>query len=255
MRIIAYDSAIENLGICVVEFDPLWRDNIITLMKSDTDIWKKIEELDKLLSKVINILWLNVIDLVPDDGKTDHIQKTELLKTVMYAIDKMVGPFDIVLIEKQMTPNDKTRSMSAQISSHYCGYGGIKIIEKVGKKKKIKAKSRAISKCSHITYASKKFAIESIDKMAGPKVIMIGPSLKNQYDLDKTAPYSLFAMKYASNYTANKAHAEHQFRHFLNTMGRTDIIEELHNIQKIAKNKVADIADSFMMIYAYIIGM
>ena len=253
-RILAYDSAIENLGICLVEYDTQWRIKVAALMqtKDEGKIWSKLEELDKILSKIINIVWLNVVDLLPDDGKTNHIQKTNLLKTILHAVDKTVGKVDVVLIENQMTPNDKTRSMSAQISNHYCGYGGIELCEKVGKKKKVKTKDKVQSTCEKITYASKMFPIHFVDKVNGPEVIMVGPSLKNKYDLDAHMPYSSFAMKYASNYTANKEHAVHNFKYFLHSMGFVNIINELDSIKTLAKNKIADIADSFMMIYAWL---
>ena len=52
-------------------------------------------------------------------------------------------------------------------------------------------------------------------------------------------------MKYSTNYKANKEHAVFNFKYFLNIMKKADILDNINN-------KISDIADAFMMTYAWL---
>jgi len=77
-------------------------------------------------------------------------------------------------------------------------------------------------------------------------VIIIGAALKNRIYTCEEGKYSRFAAKYASSYTANKAHAKFNFRKIEDTFGST-----------IPPSKPAlrgHIADSFMQVLGHLMN-
>jgi hypothetical protein len=66
------------------------------------------------------------------------------------------------------------------------------------------------------------------------------------YPIDKSPDgnYDKFIEKHIRNYEANKAHSVHHFLHYLKAFGLLDII-------KNCPNKLDDLADAFMMAYAW----
>ena len=247
MLILSFDCAIKNLGICLIEFDNYWYNKVNVILKSDILNIDKLKKIDIVLSNIINIKWINVIDLIPDKRITDHVDKTYLLKSMLLSVDKTLskyGNIDIVLVEYQMAPNDKCRAISAQIVYHYSGYGGIDVnLKKSSKKSSIKSSIKSLNKHS-ITYANAMYPMEYID-ISKKEVYVVGPSLKNKFDLCIDGRYCNFAMKYSTNYKANKEHAVFNFKYFLNIMKKADILDNINN-------KISDIADAFMMTYAWL---
>lgn len=77
-------------------------------------------------------------------------------------------------------------------------------------------------------------------------VMLVGPSLKNKVSVSSEGAYSNFTSKYASNYSANKAHAKYNFMQIEKIFGTS-----------IPETKPASlrghIADSFMQVLGYLI--
>ena len=109
-----------------------------------------------------------------------------------------------ILLEYQMGPNDKSRTVASQILEHYspidmnftnyCSDNSIEAIVKGGKD--------AIKEIANNNFLhnNKIFDIE-----------IVGPSLKNKINFDKEKPLSFFINKYAKLYDANKAHSKSNF--------------------------------------------
>ena len=91
MKILSFDCANRSLAVCCVN-----------------------------LQEKIKLNMIKVIDVTKQD-KVDTIQRTHLLKQCLVNIDKEIGDVkpDIVLVEYQMSANDKSRCVSNQIVYHY----------------------------------------------------------------------------------------------------------------------------------------
>ena len=123
-----------------------------------------------------------------------------------------------ILIEYQMGPNNKSNNIFSQIIYHYssCDMG---------------------FKNSLLDYENNK-----LEKKC--TVEIIGPSLKNKINLDKTLTYQYFIEKYAKTYDANKKHSIANMKYWLKTKNAEKMIEN------IKSKNLDDIADSITMTLA-----
>ena len=274
MLILGFDTAIKNLGICLIEFDDQYAkkfevhiQELMELYDSDTDgffvralsILKKIHE---TVANVIKIRWMNVLDIYPDRiVKTiNKIETTKRLKTLLCTMDEQLPEPDLVLIEYQMKQNDITRLMSAQILYHY---SDIEVVEyklkgkttksaKVAKSAKATKNNKTNSNMSSstsppniITYGLEKYSLKTPSiKNNNIECSIVGCSVKNTNYFCEEGKYENFIVKY-SNYVANKAQTNFNFKYFMDKMGYDCLSKKINN-------KTTDIADTFMMIIGYI---
>lgn len=242
VKIIAgFDCAIKNLGICYIEYNDEWKNDIDSVGMALVNLYKQahtfdnelfmtkaiviINRLNDILNSIIKIIYLNVIDLVPGvpSKKATMLQRTKSLKALLHALDKKIKP-DIVLIEYQMRQNDISRAISHQILYHYADFDNCDV--------KCFVKSDQIDLQSNI--------VKNIEAE------LCGTTIKNSYALTEKGEYTNFIERY-TNYTANKKHTDFNFKYFIKLFA-PDRYDEIMNL----KNKTNDIADAFMMIFGWL---
>jgi hypothetical protein len=204
---------------------------------------------------------MNVLDLYPDRKvKTiDKIDTTRRLKTLLCTMDEQLPKPDLVLIEYQMKQNDITRLMSAQILYHYSDVEIVDYKVKAAKPKVSKAAKPKVSKAAkpkkvaavaaaepaNITYGLEKYSLATPNLTNNNiKCDIVGCSVKNTNYFCDEGKYENFIVKY-SNYVANKAQTNFNFKYFIERM-------EYDCLEKKINNKTTDIADAFMMIIGYV---
>ena len=217
MYILGIDCANKSLAISIVEV------NIEAFVPTSGSVEERLRHLQEYVDNKIKICYINLFDLIP--GKkvrdTSSEYRTRRLKAVLYAIDCVArgfGKIDLVLIEYQMSHNDKSRDISAKLLYHF---------------------SNVCSEFSSIYPVS-----VPLMPVLYSSALIVGPSLKQKVSFAPHLKYSLFCEKYCSNYTANKAHSKANFIHF------AAIFE--YDITAIPKKNIDDVADSFMMIVGYL---
>ena len=245
MIIYSYDCAIKNLGFCCIEIDDLWKDKIsvqieeIKKIRETSNISKKvfIKKADTALQNILKILngsfkliYVNTFNLIKDK-KVKEVKYTDIakkLKYLLHSIDAQLPTPNYILIENQMSPNDKARGILRYLEDHYLP------LEKPE---------------DEIQFAIKDYPLNFIDvpdaKNAVRKnIVCINPNLKNCYSIDKSdnGKYSYYIRKY-SNYTANKKHTTHNFKYYMEKTGNSKKIK--------TKTKLDDAADAFMMAYSW----
>ena len=243
MIIISFDCAIKNLGICCIDYDEKWQDKLTNIYNELINLYEELDKidiinkdnmvnniknivlkLDYVLNNIIKIIWCNVIDLIPDKKVYNNpIEQSKKLKYILNNLDEQLPLPDLVLIEHQMKINDITRTMSNQIIYHYMDPGN-----------------------NDISFGIKEYSFNLknnlTNKLSPDKIKLVGPALKNTIKLYKQGGYENFIVKYANNYTANKNHCDNNFKQF---------IRLFYPLLKLPK-KTNDIADAFMMAFAYI---
>lgn len=245
MIIFSFDCAIKNLGFCCIEIDDQWRIKVSKIINDLYDLYGNIgnmskdaflqksydiiKQVDQVLKNMFKLHFANTIDLI-SDKKMKEVKYSDIFKSLKYTLEclnRQLPKPDVVLIETQMSINDKARGISRYIEDMY---------------------SEVEIPDEKITFAIKEFPLISFDIYDSPtkKVQCINPVLKNSYsvDLSPKGDYSAFISKY-SNYDANKKHTEYNFRYYMNKTGRGKML-------KGVPNKLDDVSDAFMMAYAWL---
>ena len=239
MHIISYDIASKSLAISIIYFNKNWKSELKTKRDSYNSNISKLDnpidickytinyllEIDKLASELINLIYVDIIDLIPGEKLKDTtaILRTSRLKSYLKAIDKKLVDLNddiIVLLEYQMGPNDKSRNVCSQILYHY---------------------SDSDSNFSNVNI------IDKPNNLHKYKIEILGPSLKNKINFIKETPYSYYTRKYTKLYDANKNHSKENFIYWINKNKMT------HMIKNIKKKNLDDIADSFNMAFAWLL--
>jgi len=238
MLILGIDVATKSMGIALLKYDVDWEKKIQTVFvennkKSETfeeasrKTIKICDEVVNILNNTLQILFLDVVDLIPKQKMkgVDVFLVARRLKKYLNDLEKKIDEQCQVLLEYQMGPNDKSRGVCAQLVYHFAGldsgYDSYNIKEKKEKKEKEKHKN--------------KYTVE-----------IVGPSLKNKHDLDKEKTLAFFRNKYVKSYDANKKHSIHNLKTWLDTFGKGDMFKKYK-----AKHR-DDVADAFNMCIAWL---
>jgi len=240
MRILSFDCAVENMGVCLINHNENYRDELKAAAVSLTGLLSAVDEyeletflqlltdylteIDRVLNSVFAIEWFNVINLIPGKKikEVPIVERTRRLKQLLNELDRNLPAPDVVLIEYQMKLNDISRLQSSQIMYHYVDESD-----------------------SDIKYAVGGFSFSGVSLVSKPRVVeLVGASLKNVYCFSADGEYSNFIVKYV-NYTANKKHTAYNFKHYLDVFGGGDVLVGV-------KNKINDISDAFMMAYGWL---
>ena len=149
---------------------------------------KFLIELNKLLDSVIDIRYLDVINLL-NDRKTKNvniIDRSVCLKTKLLYIDSLLSKSNqtTVVIEYQMNCNDKSRTIYNQLIYHYS--------------------------CIN------KFIVK-----------VIAPAFKNKIYFSEELKHNKFLQIYRSNYIANKKHTSANFIYFMNVFDKSELISHI----------------------------
>jgi hypothetical protein len=245
MRILSIDPANKSLAISIIDFNSNWESDLDAIRINYSEqyvdavgVMEKIEVLlarthavTSLLDNLFSLKYINVFDLLP--GQKVNNTSTELrlsrLKGVITYVKKInssLEPFshiDHVLVEKQMS--QKNMEVSSALIYAFTEPNFSFIGE------------------------SKHFQVSNnlLEPTVTTTVNIVGASLKSKVYFGSAGHIQNFRKKYMGNYTANKAHAKYNFLEWINSKNIMNIIKG------IPKKNIDDIADSFLMAYAWCI--
>jgi len=250
MRLLGIDCATKSLAVSIVDFNLNWSLDLSKIQKKytrrfekakteeekTTVLLKRIKAVESLWDNLFILRYVNVFDLLPGvalKGAPIELKMSRLKAALHYVncINKKMEPYlpiNKVLVEYQMSANDKSRTISNALvyaftePDHNFTFSG-KYLNLVGD-----------SSSTSLQTASQ-----------GSTVEMVGPALKSKVYFGAAGKMSNFRKKYMSNYTANKAHAKHNFKEWISMHECSEIIEG------IPKSNLDDVADSFLMTYAW----
>jgi len=258
--IVAFDCAVQDIGVSCVRVNTKWNVKFYKyllilqqhLQKYSDNLQDAINTARKLhdiIDSYIEILYINVINLIPECANiknTTLYEQTKRLKTFLCALDSTLPKINTVLIEFQMKQNDIARRISHQMLYHYseCANIEIKFTPKIIKKTNY-------SPGDYIAYALNdyplvKHARDTEQHEHKPVNYIIPCSIKNKFAFCAAGEYQNFISRY-SNYTANKKHTTYNFLYWLSVF-KPSIVSKLKKIKKIN-----DVADAFMMTYGWIL--
>jgi len=247
MHILSYDVASKSLAVSILYYNDKWKTEIQDLQKQFYDevktkkkslnicrcVLKYLTKINKILKNIIFPIFLDVVDLVPNQKvkETTVILRSARLKSYLNFMDSYIKNLHItdsipVLLEYQMGPNDKSRNVGSQLLYHYSALDfGYKSSTTETTTPDGAQESKNEAKCIY-------------------SVEIVGPTLKNKINLDK--PYSFYAAKYVKAYDANKAHSRDNFIYWMKYIDKTDMYKS------IKKKNIDDIADSVNMTLAWV---
>ncbi len=287
MLIYCFDCAIENMGVCVIEFNEQWRtqlyayndeliskmhklkglgnDNVDSVSLALQEIQEVLKNIDQTLKTILTIKYMNVIDLISERyvDEVDILERTMYVKKFMSIIDQTLINMtpDVVLIEYQMNMNDITRLISAQIAYHYMTDCNVILEHKKKDLRKTRKKNvNFIPRKGVFTYGMQnEYALiqnvkeenevkESVKDTCKPRIELISCALKNRFHIAPDGQYQHFIGRYSTSYLDNKHHTAYNFLYFVQKFGG-DI--EKRAIESM-RNKCDDIADAFMMGFSWL---
>jgi hypothetical protein len=139
MIIISIDVATKSLAVAVLRYNNVGQeiDDLInkstecsgTLSHRISSMLDSVEKSIDLVDNSIKLLHLEVVNLIGDKRlkDTDAVYRAKRLREYLESLDKVIKPVlsgnTRVLVEYQMGPNDKSRSVSSQLVYHFSGYG------------------------------------------------------------------------------------------------------------------------------------
>lgn len=267
MYILSFDIASKSLAVSFILFDCNYMEKMHKCINEISKLHQKIKHIDcntpieyiytilndikqqlfnytSIINNIIKPIFLDVVDLIPEKKIKDMtvITRANRLKSYINYIDKLVyseikkdnnnllNTVNIkVLLEYQMGPNDKSRNVCSQILYNYSNID-----------------DHDFKSCNFTQLTSQYDKTPKTIKDISYSVDIVGPSLKNKIDLDKTMDYCFFLNKYKNKYNANKKHSSYNFllwmeRHSFKYM-----------VENIPKKNIDDIADAFIMTLAWI---
>lgn len=233
MKILGLDCGTKNLGFAVVEFEHMWKTKLeqVVQLRESGKLAEHAQSLLQLYKNLLQLKHAGKFDLLPNQKMREStaLERAARLKGVLTQMDSQFGPFDLVLVEYQMGPNNKAQDISSQIIMHYStpDFNNTAI--------DVVANSKSTSGKQNNEQNNK-------TKLSTIKIKIVGPSLKNSIWIGADGEYINFIRKYNNTYTANKAHTVYNFETYC----------KLFDVQlaKIKKSDMRDAADAFMMILA-----
>lgn len=123
MKVLSFDCANRSLAVCYLDINEnFFKEMSLTLLKKESDTKEKIIS---LVDNYAIIHILKVFDLTKGN-KCDTVERTNKLKRCLFELDELIASnetkenkIDTVLVEYQMSANDKSRCVSQQILYHY----------------------------------------------------------------------------------------------------------------------------------------
>jgi hypothetical protein len=242
MLIFSFDSAVKNMGVSIVKINQLELSDELRfkmcLNRKGKNINNDLEDLisiyktlSSLLDSIVKIEWTQVINLL--DTKTIYNLFDE--QKIEQKIDQKIEKLD-----KKIEPSSKKKNPLGTLLERTRGLKlllnlldskfSIPDIVLVEYQMKQNDCSKNISSQVLYHYDNSHTHLE-----------VVGPSLKNTLAFSEELKYGNFIMKY-SNYTANKKHSVGNYNYF---------IKVFPSNQMSNSKKKDDIADAFIMAYAY----
>jgi hypothetical protein len=247
MRILSVDPANKSLAISIIDFNTNWENDLIAIKKKyiqlyddaiGTDnkilvLWERTQKVAFLMESLFSLKYINVFDLLPYqkvDSTTTELRLSRLKGVISYVkkINSSLTPttnIEQVLVEKQMS--QKNMEVSSALIYAFT-----------------EPDFAFLGKGTYITHD--KDELESRCLLSNStKVAMVGASLKSKVYFGSNGNIQHFRKKYMGNYTANKAHSKYNFLEWIKEKDIMDMIKG------IPKKNIDDIADSFIMAYAW----
>ena len=211
--ILSIDPANKSLAISFFSYNNNYNNDIKEELKKKELNYLKLINIDKILNNIIDIKYMDVIDLFPDIKVIDIniLDRTNLFKLNILNINKMIFKYIeefnineiIVCIEYQPVFNNKSNVVFNQLIYEYS--------------------------CNKI------FNIQ-----------IMYPVLKNKIYFHPLLKHKEFISKYNNLYIANKMHTRENFLYFIK------IFNLEKDIKHIQKKNLDDISDTFLQSIAYL---
>lgn len=207
MIFLSFDIASRSLAFTLMNYNINFLTEVEQLALSRTST---LTEMTYLLNSSLAIRLCDVVDL--NQGKTNkeitQIEKTKKLKEVLTVLTTLLEEF-----RQPNTAEEVRVLLEYQMSANY----------------------QANAVFNQIFY-------HFIDYSP----VTIAPCYKNKVFFKEELMYKTFSDKYATSYSANKAHTKANFLYFLETFNM------FNSINHIKKKNIDDAADSFMQVFAYV---
>jgi hypothetical protein len=236
MHVLSYDIASKSLGMAILFYDETWQTQLAKIV-ADLQmsiasnalnnalpmchaVLQSVQAVRRVLDGMFTIIAVEVVDLLPNQllkNSTPEIRAARLKGYLTYVDSTYPMVKNYVLLEYQMSANDKSRAACAQILYHY-------------------------SDCDASFFTT--------PKTNQSRIKIIGGSLKNKLNFVKGRDLSYFTAKYASTYNACKHHSKCNFAHWLEWQGNTSINDYVK--KNIAKKNMDDAADAVNMALAWV---
>jgi hypothetical protein len=247
MRILSVDPANKSLAISIIDFNSNWKDDLINIkLNFDSEyakavdvnqkisiLWIKTQAISALMDNLFYLKYINVFDLLPDQkvNFTSTESRIGRLKGVIAYVKKinnLLVPskhIEHVLVERQLS--QKNMEVSSALIYAFT-----------------KPDFDFIGKSTHFPVLLQDL-LESQTPIIS--VHMVGASLKSKVYFGDDGRIQNFRKKYMSNYNANKAHSKYNLLKWLKMKNCMNFIKGIPN------DNMDDIADSFLMGYAWCI--
>ncbi len=214
MRYVSFDVANKSLAISIINIEHTlnitkkieeafceYKKNKKKYLKKNqpnsiaTEYYTLLKKCNDVLNCRIFIEYLNVIDLIPGKkiSETTIVERTFFLDKALKTLKEKIPDNNFkFLIEYQMGPNDKSRTVSSQL----------------------------IMFCTS-------FMNDAED--AKNRIKLVGPSLKNKLFIegDEESYHAFYLSKFKSNYTANKNHTKYMLKKIVKIYNQNNIIKEI----------------------------
>jgi hypothetical protein len=132
--VLSFDCANMSLAVCCMTYDThahrLVQEKLASLSDPTLDpsvVYEKIMEIDALNRQCVVIHFIKLINVL-DGIRYETVSRAIKLKEHLTALDTQLPDLDLVLIEYQMSLNDKSRAVSSQILYHYTGVAECQIV-------------------------------------------------------------------------------------------------------------------------------
>ena len=200
INVLSFDCANKSLGVSIFTYNKNFQKDINNVLESNIENIDKLININDIINNSINILYLDVIDVLPDlkVSEVSLLDRTKAFKSVILQINDIVdkylkGQKINICIEYQPVFNDKSRTICNQLIYEYTLKENYEI---------------------HI----------------------VNPSLKNKIYFTEELKHNLFLAKYNSNYKANKNHTKSNFLYFIKVYNLDNLIKKIKksNLDDIA---------------------
>lgn len=206
---LSFDCANKSLAVMFFSFNLGYKDEIRDVLNSGVPKIKKLVNIHQILRNVVEIFYLDVIDICPNVKINDLniIERSHLFKSALCKVNELVQNIKVehnidlinVYIERQPTFNIKSTTIFSQLIYEYAN-----------------------------------------DDLFNIKIMY--PMLKNQIFLSDDLRHSVFISNSNNGYRANKNHSKANFLYFIEKFNLKN------RITHIKKKNLDDIADAFLQV-------
>lgn len=291
MKVLSFDCGHDSLGVCLVDINIKWKEQLTSFIEETYDkftairelnrlnisdkaslikyINNKIQELDAILSAVYKIEQVFSMQITDGDnvrklGPISRASKTKLFLVNLWNAMYNAKWFpDVVLVEDQ-TINHLSSEIVGQVSfffsppvpSRHISLESYQNIRQTVHPNIVEDWLYASNTSNTSNIPNTTTMNEEVPQL-NVEIIMVKPTLKNMIYFDETLRITHFYSKYINLYEANKSHTKANFLYFISVMDskkHKDITCRKRvgkNRGKVTSKRQRDMADSFIQALAY----